>query len=68
LEFSAQQVQTLSFFNRISAEWRLKAEGKSPQVNVIAQRNLCVHRIRATLPRIESMLDDLRVMSLTIKP
>jgi 2-polyprenyl-3-methyl-5-hydroxy-6-metoxy-1,4-benzoquinol methylase len=57
LEFSAQQVQTLSFFDRVSTEWRLKAEGKTPQVNVIAQRNSCAHRIQATIPGMVSMLD-----------
>ena len=57
MEFSAQQVQTLSFFDRVSTEWRLKAEGKVPQVNVIAQRNSCAHHIQATIPGIVSMLD-----------
>lgn len=57
MEFSAQQVQTLSFFDRVSTEWRLKAEGKVPQVNVIAQRNSCAHRIQASTPGIVSMLD-----------
>jgi 2-polyprenyl-3-methyl-5-hydroxy-6-metoxy-1,4-benzoquinol methylase len=57
MKLSSQQVQTLSFFDRVSAEWRMKAEGKLPRVNVIAQRNTCVHRIQRATPGVRSMLD-----------
>lgn len=53
---STQQEQTFSFFDATSAEWRMKAEGRLPRVNVIAQRNACVHRVQQAL-RSESMLD-----------
>ncbi len=57
MELSSQQTQTLSYFDRVSAEWRQKAEGKVPRVNIIAQRNACVHRIREAHPEVQSILD-----------
>jgi SAM-dependent methyltransferase len=53
---SPQQAQTFSFFDTTSEEWRMKAEGRLQRVNVIAQRNACVHRVQHAL-RSESMLD-----------
>jgi len=35
----------------------MKAEGKFSRVNIIAQRNGCVHRIQAATPGVRSMLD-----------
>jgi SAM-dependent methyltransferase len=55
-QLSPQQAQTFSFFDTTSSEWRRKAEGRLQRVNVIAQRNACVHRVQQTL-RSESMLD-----------
>src|SRR4051812_15506305 len=52
-----QQDETLSYFDRVWAEWRAKAEGKLPRVNVTAQRNACVHRVHEFHPRLRSMLD-----------
>lgn len=57
MQLSTQQIETLSFFDRVPLEWRRRAEGKLPVVNVIAQRNACVHRVHAMLPEVESMLD-----------
>lgn len=57
MQLSRQQIETLSFFDRVPLEWRMRAEGKLPRVNVIAQRNACVHRVHAMLPEVESMLD-----------
>lgn len=56
LQLSSQQSETFSFFDAKSDEWRLKAEGRVPKVNVIAQRNACVHRVQQDT-RAESMLD-----------
>ena len=55
-QLSSQQAQTFSFFDATSSEWREKAEGRLRRVNVIAQRNACVHRVQLAL-RSESMLD-----------
>jgi len=55
-QLSPQQAQTFSFFDTTSAEWRMKAEGRMQRVNVIAQRNACVHRVQQAL-RSESLLD-----------
>jgi 2-polyprenyl-3-methyl-5-hydroxy-6-metoxy-1,4-benzoquinol methylase len=55
-QLSTQQAQTFSFFDATSAEWRMKAEGRLQKVNVIAQRNGCVHRVQHAL-RSESLLD-----------
>jgi len=55
-QLSSQQAQTFSFFDGSSAEWRMKAEGRIPKVNVIAQRNACVHRVQQA-HRSESILD-----------
>jgi 2-polyprenyl-3-methyl-5-hydroxy-6-metoxy-1,4-benzoquinol methylase len=57
MELSFQQAQALTYFDRVSAEWRMKAEGRIPKVNVIAQRNACVHRVAAVTPNLRSMLD-----------
>lgn len=56
IQLSSQQAETFSFFDATSAEWRRKAEGRVPKVNVIAQRNTCVHRVQEDA-RSESMLD-----------
>jgi SAM-dependent methyltransferase len=53
---SSQQAQTFSFFDTTSSEWRQKAEGRAERVNVIAQRNACVHRVQEELGS-ESLLD-----------
>jgi len=55
-QLSPQQAQTFSFFDATSSEWRSKAEGRLHRVNVIAQRNACVHRVQHAV-RAESMLD-----------
>jgi SAM-dependent methyltransferase len=55
-QLSPQQAQTFSFFDTTTSEWRMKAEGRLQRVNVIAQRNACVHRVQQAL-RSESMLD-----------
>jgi 2-polyprenyl-3-methyl-5-hydroxy-6-metoxy-1,4-benzoquinol methylase len=53
-----QQQQTLSYFRRAAAEWRLKAEGLIPEkVNNIKQRNDVVMRIAEKRQRIENALD-----------
>jgi SAM-dependent methyltransferase len=57
MKLSSQQQQTLSFFDRVSSQWRMSAEGKLPNVNVIAQRNACVHRFQEATPGVRSMLD-----------
>jgi SAM-dependent methyltransferase len=54
---SPQQAQALLYFDGASTEWRRKAEGRVPKVNVIAQRNECVHRAATAVPRLRSMLD-----------
>jgi len=57
MELSSQQAQALTYFDRVSAEWRMKAEGRASKVNVIAQRNACAHRVGGFLPNFRSMLD-----------
>ena len=50
-------MEALSFFDRVPAEWRSRAAGELARVNVIAQRNACVHRVHQEHPGIRSMLD-----------
>jgi SAM-dependent methyltransferase len=57
MELSFQQSQALTYFDRVTAEWRMKAEGRASKVNVIAQRNACVHRVGDALPNFRTMLD-----------
>lgn len=53
-----QQAQTLAYFDSVAEEWRRKAEGAVPAVNVIAQRNACALRVRDRLnPRPKKFLD-----------
>jgi 2-polyprenyl-3-methyl-5-hydroxy-6-metoxy-1,4-benzoquinol methylase len=54
---SIQQSETLFFFDRTADDWRRNAEGKPAQVNVIAQRNRCVHHIQEAHPHARSILD-----------
>lgn len=57
MHLSAQQMETLTFFDRVPLEWRMRAAGQAAKVNVIAQRNGCVHRVHAAHPGIATMLD-----------
>ncbi len=56
-EMSEQQRETLSFFDATAAQWRAKAEGKVEKVNIIAQRNGCVLRVRERLAGVKRFLD-----------
>lgn len=57
MQLSEQQLETLSFFDRVPAEWRRRAAGQAEKVNVVAQRNACVHRVHEEHPGITTMLD-----------
>jgi SAM-dependent methyltransferase len=52
-----QQGETLAFFAGFAAQWREKAEGQAAKVNVIAQRNGAVLRVKDRLPRCRNALD-----------
>jgi 2-polyprenyl-3-methyl-5-hydroxy-6-metoxy-1,4-benzoquinol methylase len=52
-----QQGETLSFFSGFATQWREKAEGQAAKVNVIAQRNGAVLRVRGDLPQCRNALD-----------
>jgi len=54
---STQQQETLSYFNASAEEWRQKAEGKLRRVNMIAQRNGTVLRVRSRLQDAKTFLD-----------
>jgi 2-polyprenyl-3-methyl-5-hydroxy-6-metoxy-1,4-benzoquinol methylase len=54
---STQQQETLSYFQASAGEWRLKAEGKLRRVNMIAQRNGAVMRVRRKMEPVERFLD-----------
>ena len=45
----SQQSQALSYFDAVADEWRQKAEGNVPAVNVIEQRNRCAIRVAREL-------------------
>jgi 2-polyprenyl-3-methyl-5-hydroxy-6-metoxy-1,4-benzoquinol methylase len=57
MKLSSQQLETLQFFDSIPLEWRARAADQRSKVNVIAQRNACVHRVHAEQPGIRNMLD-----------
>jgi 2-polyprenyl-3-methyl-5-hydroxy-6-metoxy-1,4-benzoquinol methylase len=57
MQLSAQQLQTLTFFDRVPSEWRRRAAGQFRRVNVVAQRNACVHWVHQEHPEFASMLD-----------
>lgn len=57
MQLSLQQWETLTFFDSVPSEWRERAAGQFAKVNVVAQRNACVHRVHAAHAGAATMLD-----------